>query len=139
MNRHLGLDLESFGQHREGLYKLITECTVTRHNVLDLGMEQPIDGSSYQRITKIVEWTLILCKISGRQTISHNHICLMLQYLVHHLSGELCRIGIISIRHHIDFRINLAEHAADHVSLSLHILMADHSSGLLCQLYRPIR
>jgi hypothetical protein len=47
MNRHLRLDLKSFGQDRKGLCKIKAEGPVTGHNILDIAVEDLIDGHAY--------------------------------------------------------------------------------------------
>jgi hypothetical protein len=65
MNAHFRLDLKALGENRKGLYKLITECPIACHNILDIGVEKAIDGRSHNGIPKIVERSLIFLKICG--------------------------------------------------------------------------
>ena len=62
-----------------------------------------------------------------------------MQNLIHHLGSELHGIGVVPVHHDIATGLNLPEHSADHVPLSLHVLMADHRTRRLCKLCGPVR
>ena len=138
MDRHLRLDLKSFGEYRECLHEFITERAITGHDVLDIGMKQAVDPRTHQTVAEIMKRPLIFRKISRRQAVSHHHIRLMLQNLCHHLPGTIQRIRVVSVDHKIAFRIDLTKHSADHVSLSLGIFMTYDRSRFRCQFHGTI-
>ena len=138
MDRHLRLDLKSFGEYRECLHEFITERAITGHDVLDIGMKQAVDPRTHQTVAEIMKRPLIFRKISRRQAVSHHHIRLMLQNLCHHLPGTIQRIRVVSVDHKIAFRIDLTKHSADHVSLSLGIFMTYDRSRFRCQFHGTV-
>ena len=97
-------------------------------------MKKPVDAHSYQHIAKVVERTLVLFKISRRKAVSHHHITVTFQHTAYHLRSGFCRIGIVTIRHDIAFRVNFTEHPPDHVSLPLLVFMPDNGAGTKCKL-----
>jgi len=128
VNAHLGLYLKALGQNREALYKLIGKSPVAGHNILDAAFEEGIDAKTDDPVSKIVEGTLILFKIGGGEPVAHHHIHLAIEYKIYHLGGVLGGIGIVSVCHEVALGVYLSEHTADHVALTLLILMTHHSS-----------
>lgn len=62
MDRHLRLDLKSFGEYRECLHEFITERAITGHDVLDIGMKQAVDPRTHQTVAEIMKRPLISVK-----------------------------------------------------------------------------
>ena len=138
MDRHLRLYLKSGGQHRKGLHEPVTERPVTCHDIFDLTVEQPVDAAAHDGVAEVVEGPLILRKICGRQPVTHYHVRIAVKHLVHHPGRVLHRIGIIPVHHDIALRLDLAEHAPDHIALALHVLMPDHCPFCLGQLHGAV-
>lgn len=130
MNGHLSLDLESLGQNREGLDEVIAEGSVAGHDVLDIRSEEAVDRTTYQRITEVMEGSLILFEVGRRQTVANNHICIVLEYFSYEIRGCLCRISIITIGHDVTLCIDVTEHGTDNITLTLLTFVADDSSRL---------
>ena len=61
-----------------------------------------------------------------------------MKHHAHHFRGAFCRVSVISIDHDVTIRIDLAEHAADDVALSLHALAAHDSTGARRDFSRPV-
>ena len=138
VDRHLCLDLESLGKYRERLYKFIAESAITGHDILNVGMKQAVDPRPHQTVAEIVERALVLRKISRGKPVSHHHIRLVLQYPVYHLLCAIQRICVISVDHQVTFRIDLTEHPAYYISLSLCIFIAYDCSCLRSQLHSAV-
>ena len=142
VDRHLCLDLKIPGKYRECFYKAVTHGTVTCHDILDVAFEKTVNGTSYDAVSKVVERSLVLCKICRRKAVTNYHVCAFLQNLAAHFSCKLCRISIVAIYHKITLRINIPKHTADHVSFSLLILITDNcpffSGDLVCSICRVI-
>ena len=86
-----------------------------------------------------MERPLVLFKIRGRQSVSDHHIHMFVKNQICHLRRVLRRIGVIAVRHDIALRVNFPEHSPYHVSLSLHILVSDNSTGIPCKLGSTVR
>ena len=138
MDRHLCLDLKSFGQHRKSFYKTIAESPVACHNIFNITAKQPVNASPHQTVSHIMKRPFIFSKIRGRQPVPHHHIRIMIQHLVHHLCGILHRVSVIPVHHYITLRLHLAEHAPNHISFPLHILIPHQRSRLCGQLRRSV-
>ena len=67
-----------------------------------------------------------------------NDIRLVLQYPVYHLLCAIQRICVISVDHQVTFRIDLTEHPAYYISLSLCIFIAYDCSCLRSQLHSAV-
>ena len=134
MDGHLGLDLEPAGQHRVGLDELVAESAVAGHNVLDLAAEKVVGAKAHQIVAKVVEGTLILGVVGAGQAVSHHHIGLPVCNGSYHLGGGLSGVGVVAIHQHVGFGIDLAEHAAHDIALTLLILVPDDSASLGGQL-----
>ena len=65
MDAHLGLNLKTVRQYREGLHKLIIKGPVAGHNVLNVRIEEAVNAVLYKGIAEIMEGPLIFCVISG--------------------------------------------------------------------------
>ena len=74
MDGHFRFNFESFGKNRERLGKLVTESTVTGHDILDIRTEKMIDKLAYNHISKVMKRPFIFRKIRGRKPVSHHHI-----------------------------------------------------------------
>ncbi len=138
MDGHFRLYLKTCGKHWESFYKAVAERAVPCHNVLDITMEKPVDAAAHDGVAKIVERSFILRKISGGKPVSHHHVRAVEKHLIHHFPRILHGIGIVSVHHDIALRLYLAEHSAHHISFSLHMLIADHRTGIPRKFYRSI-
>ena len=64
MNGHLCLYLKPLGKDRKTFDKLIAECPVPGHDVLDIALKKKIDTFSDKAVAKIMKRPLVLRKIS---------------------------------------------------------------------------
>ena len=138
MDRHLCLNLKTGRQDRKCLHESVAESPVAGHDILDLAVKQPVDAAAYDGITKIMERTLILREIRGGKPVPHHHIRIAVKYFIDHLACIFHRISVIAVYHNITLRLNLPEHAPDHITLALHIFMAYYGSRLSGQFYRTV-
>lgn len=121
---HLGLNLEASRKHRIGFDEREREGTVAGHDVGDVRMEQAIDGTTYQTVTEVVEWSFVLLEVGGAQSVANHHI-VAFEHLIHHGRRRVCRIGVIAICHDVHVGVDVFEHGANHVALALSWLLAD--------------
>src|SRR5699024_12680373 len=68
-----------------------------------------------RRSSDLVERALVFLKVSGRQTIPHYHVRLVLSHFLHQCSGGLSRIRIVAIHHDVTMGIYLRseEHTSE--------------------------
>ena len=85
-------------------------------------------------LPKLWNGTLILGVVGAGQAVSHHHIGLPVCNGSYHLGGGLSGVGVVAIHQHVGFGIDLAEHAAHDVALTLLILVPDDSTSLGGQL-----
>lgn len=52
--------------------------------------------------------------------------------------GRLCRVGVVAVGHQVAVRVNLAEHAADHIPFALAVFPPHNGPGLGGQLCRAV-
>ena len=130
MDGHFRLDLKPLAQHREGLDELIAERPVAGHDIADAALEDGIHQPLYQPVAHIMEGTLILRVVSGGQTVAHHHIHLAFQHQIHHFPGVFRRVGVVAVDHQVAVRVDLPEHGADHIALSLTVLVAHNGPRL---------
>lgn len=124
MDGHLGLDLETARQHGVGLDEGEREGTVAGHDVGDIGMEQAIDGATHETVAEIVERAFVFLEVRGTQTISDHHV-VAFEDFVHHSGCGVGGVGIVSVGHDVYVGIDVFEHGADHIALTLPWLLAN--------------
>ena len=138
MYAHLRFDLKSLGEHRKCLHVAVTECAIPGHDVLYIVLEEEIYAGPDDRVSEIVERTLIFLEVGRGEPIADDHIRIMVQYSVHHFRSIFRRICVITVNDQVALCIDLAEHSPQDISLSLLILMPDNSSRRLCDLRSPV-
>lgn len=89
--------------------------------------KQAIDGTTYQTVTEVVEWSFVLLEVGGAQSVANHHI-VAFEHLIHHGRRRVCRIGVIAICHDVHVGVDVFEHGANHVALALSRLLADDCS-----------
>ena len=78
-----------------------------------------------------MEGTLVLLGIGAvGKAIAYGHVGRAAEDRLAEGFGRLRRIGIVAVHHQIHFRVDLPEHGADHVALSLTGLKADRGAVL---------
>lgn len=87
-------------------------------------MEQAVDGSAYQTVAEVVEWSFVLLEVGGAQAVADYHV-VAFEHFVHHGGRRVCRVGVVAIRHDVYVGINVFKHGADHVALALAWLLAN--------------
>lgn len=70
MDGHFGLNFEATRKHWVSLDECERKRSVTGHDVGDVRMEQAVDGTAYQAVAKVVEWSLVLLEICGAQAVT---------------------------------------------------------------------
>lgn len=124
VNRHLGLDLETAGEHRIGLGERERERAIPGHDVGDMCTEQGIDRASDQTIAEVVEWALVLLEVCGAEAIPDYHV-VAFENLLDHGRSSIGWVGIIAVGHDINIGIDVLEHGADDIALTLAGLLTD--------------
>lgn len=124
---HLGFDLEAARQHRIGFDEREREGAVAGHDVGDVRVEQAIDGSAYQTVAKVVEWSFVLLEVGGAQAVADYHV-VAFEHLIHHGRRRICRVCVVAIRHDVHIGVNVFKHGADYVAFALARLLADNRS-----------
>jgi len=138
VNAHLRLDLKTSGQNRERLDELEAEGSVACHDVFYVALKQSVDECPDHAVAEIVERPLVLFKVSGRQSVTDDHVDLTVEDFGYHLGGELRRVRVVSVDHQITLRVDLAEHAADDIAFALLVFISDDGAGILCDLGRAV-
>lgn len=121
---HLGFDLEAARQHRIGFDEREREGAVAGHDVGDVRVEQAIDGSAYQTVAKVVEWSFVLLEVGGAQAVADYHV-VAFEHLIHHGRRRICRVCVVAIRHDVHVGVDVFEHGANHVAFALARFLAD--------------
>ena len=124
VNRHLGLDLETAGEHRIGLGERERERAIPGHDVGDMCTEQGIDRASDQTIAEVVERALVLLEVCGAEAIPDYHV-IAFENLLDHGRSSIGWVGIIAVGHDINIGIDVLEHGADDIALALTRFLAD--------------
>lgn len=124
---HLGFDLEAARQHRIGFDEREREGAVAGHDVGDVRVEQAIDGSAYQTVAKVVEWSFVLLEVGGAQAVADYHV-VAFEHLIHHGRRRICRVCVVAIRHDVHIGVDVFKHGANHVALALARFLADNRS-----------
>ncbi len=86
-----------------------------------------------------MERALVFRKISGGEAVRVDHVRFAVQHHADHLRGRLGGVGVVAVRNQVAVRVDVAEHAADHVALSLPVFVPDDGPGLFCQPRRAVR
>ena len=128
---HFGFNLKAARKHRIGFDERERECTVAGHNVGDVGVEQAVDGSAYQTVAEVVEWSFVLLEVGGAQAVADYHV-VAFEHLIHHGRRRVCRVGVVAIRHDVHVGVDVFEHGANHVALALPRLLADNRALAGC-------
>ncbi len=81
-------------------------------------MEQAIDGTAYQAVAEVVEWSLVLLEVGGAQAVSDHHV-VAFEDLVHHGRRRIRGVGVVAVGHDVHVGVDVFEHGADHVALAL--------------------
>lgn len=124
MDGHLRLDLEAAGQDRVGFHEAEGKRAVPGHDVGDMGAEQAIDRASDQSVSEVVEGPLVLLEVRGAQPVADHHVVTFEDFRDHG-RGRICRIGVITVSHHVYVGVDVLEHGSDHVALALTRFLAD--------------
>lgn len=127
MDGHFGLNFEATRKHWVSLDECERKRSVTGHDVGDVRMEQAVDGTAYQAVAKVVEWSLVLLEICGAQAVTDYHV-IAFKHFINHGWRRISRVSIIAVCHDIYVGVNVFEHGANHVALALSRLLADDCS-----------
>ena len=138
MDAHLRLNLKPLREHRERLHKLIAKCPVACHDIADITLEHPVDGTAHKRVAKVVKGSLIFLEIRGGQPVPDHHVRAPLKHCLTQLSRLVCRVCVIPVCHNITLRVDLTEHAPYDISLSLLVLIAHDCARPARDLIRPV-
>ena len=101
---------------------------------LDLAAESGWCKKRTRSLPKLWEGTLILGVVGAGQAVSHPISACRFVTAATISRGGLSGVGVVAIHQHVGFGIDLAEHAAHDVALTLLILVPDDSTSLGGQL-----
>lgn len=118
MDGHFGLNFEATRKHWVSLDECERKRSVTGHDVGDVRMEQAVDGTAYQAVAKVVEWSLVLLEICGAQAVTDYHV-IAFKHFINHGWRRISRVSIIAVCHDIYVGVNVFEHGANHVAFAL--------------------
>ena len=131
MDGELGLDLEALAQDGECLDEWLAHGAVPRHDVIEAVAVDPLDHGADQVVSEAVEGALVLLGIGAvGETVAHGHVRLARKDGVAEGAGGLCGVGVVPVNHEVAGGVDVTEHLAAHVALSLARLEA-HCGAML--------
>ena len=127
----LSLDLETLAQDGERLDERLAHGAVPCHHVVETVAVDPLDHGADQVVPEAMEGALVLLGIGAvGEAIAHGHVCLSFEDGFAEGTGGLCGVGVVPVDHEVAVGVDVTEHLAAHVALSLARLEA-HCGAML--------
>lgn len=131
MDGELSLDLETLAQDGERLDERLAHGAVARHDVFEAVAVDPLDHGADQVIPEAVEGALVLLRVGAvREAVAHGHVRLSFEDGFAEGTGGLCGVGVVPVDHEVAVGVDVTEHLAAHIALSLARLEA-HCGAML--------
>lgn len=131
MDGELSLDLETLAQDGERLDERLAHGAVPRHDIVETVAVDPLDHGADQVVPEAMEGALVLLGVGAvGEAIAHGHVCLSFEDGFAEGTGGLCGVGVVPVDHEVAVGVDVTEHLAAHIALSLARLEA-HCGAML--------
>ena len=136
----LSLDLETLAQDGERLDEWLAHGTVPRHDIVETVAVNPLDHGADQVVPEAMESALVLLGVGAvGETVAHAHVRLSHKDGVAERSGRLGGVSVVAVDHEVAVCVDVTEHLAAYVALSLARFEAYCGAVLQGNLGRAVR